>query len=90
MVMTHAFVIAELACGALRNRGEILKLLSSVPAASVAGHSEFMAFVEMHHLMGRGLGYVDVHLLASASLDAVALWTLDRRLASAGALLGVA
>jgi predicted nucleic acid-binding protein len=49
----------------------------------LVNHEEVLAFIEGHHLMGRGLGYIDVHLLASAILTGVSLWTLDKKLARA-------
>jgi len=82
-VLCHPFVIGELACGNLINRAEIVSLLSALPRTSVAAPDEVLAFVEMHHLAGRGLGYVDVCLLASALVTGVPLWTLDKRLNSA-------
>jgi len=82
-VSSHPFIIGELACGNLRNRNRILSLLADLPQAPVAGHVEVMAFVAAHELMGHGLGWIDVHLLASAALARSPLWTLDRRLAAA-------
>lgn len=79
-VMIHPFIVAELACGSLRNRGEILKLLHELPAAPEAEHAEVLDFVKRHRLHGRGIGWVDAHLLASARLSGSVLWTLDRRL----------
>ena len=79
-VVCHSFIIGELACGNLRNRSEILSLLQTLPLAAHAEHEEVMQFIEDHRLMGKGLGYVDMHLLASALLTRVSLWTLDRRL----------
>jgi hypothetical protein len=90
VVVSHPFVIGELACGALRHRAAILSLLSELPLATSATHAEAMAFIDARRLMGRGLGYVDVHLLAAASLDRLPLWTLDKRLHVAARALGVA
>ena len=85
-VMTHPFVLGELACGNLKNRKEVLKLIGDLPAVPTATDSEVLGFIERHALMGQGIGYIDVHLLASAALDSVArLWTRDRRLAAAAA-----
>ena len=89
-VLTHPFVIAELACGQLRNRREILGLLHTLPVARVAEHREVLAFVEHHHLFGRGIGWIDAHLLASALLSQARLITLDRRLSTLAARVGVA
>ncbi len=89
-VLCHPLVVGELACGNLRRRGEILELLASLPAIGKAGDSEALHFIERHRLHGKGLGLVDVHLLASCALDRRRLWTLDQRLAKAARLLGVA
>lgn len=88
-VVCHPFIIGELSCGNLRNRFEILSLLHSLPMVDQAQHEEVLQFVESNGLMGRGLGYVDVHLLASALLFGVSIWTLDRKLQVASSNLGV-
>lgn len=88
-VMCHELVIGELACGNLRRRGELLSLINRLPQATRVTHEEAIAFLEARRLMGLGLGWIDVHLLASAILDGVPLWTLDRPLATAAAALGV-
>lgn len=80
-VHSHPFVIGELACGHLKNRREILSLLSTLSQTPMAEHHEVLHFIENHRLMGVGLGWIDVHLLASATLGHIPLWTLDRRLA---------
>ena len=90
LVLAHPFVIGELACGNLRNRTTLLALLGDLPHATVATQTEALLFIENHHLMGRGIGYVDVHLLASVALTGDArLWTLDRRLAKLASELGL-
>jgi predicted nucleic acid-binding protein len=81
-VQTHPFVIGELACGSLPDRPTTLKLLLELPSVRVAGNSEVLFFIEKHNLMARGIGYVDMHLLASAALDACKLFTRDKRLHS--------
>ncbi|MGH8219500.1 MAG: type II toxin-antitoxin system VapC family toxin [Steroidobacteraceae bacterium] len=81
-VWTHTFVIGELACGDLAQRAKILGLLAALPHVPIAAHDEVLAFVEAHRLMGRGLGWIDVHLLASARLARLPFWTLDKRLAA--------
>ena len=86
-VLCHPHVIGELACGNLQNRAEILKLLNTLPQAVAVTFAEALTFVESHHLYGRGLGWVDIHLLASAILSGCPLWTLDRRLFKAAAEL---
>jgi len=80
-VLIHSWVIGELACGNLRNRADVLELLQGLPAAVVASDQEVLLMIEQDQLMGRGIGYVDAHLLASARLSHCQLWTQDRRLA---------
>jgi predicted nucleic acid-binding protein len=82
-VMCHPFIIAELACGNLKNRNEIISLLQSLPMAPTIEFDEFLFFIDRYHLMGKGVGFVDVHLLASARLTGIQLWTADKRLRSA-------
>ena len=86
-VWTHAFVVGELACGNLAPRDKLLIALTALPHLPVAGHDEVLAFLEGHRLMGRGLGWVDVHLLASAKLAKLPFWTLDKRLAAVATAL---
>ena len=81
-VLIHPWVIGELACGHLRNRADVLELLQGLPAAVVASDQEVLLLIERERLMGRGIGYVDAHLLASARLSHCRLWTQDRRLAA--------
>ncbi len=88
-VVCHPFVIGELACGNLKHRSQILSLLKTLPTANSADHEEVMHVIEKYHLMGKGLGYVDMHLIASAMLTHVSLWTFDRRLAAVSAALGL-
>jgi predicted nucleic acid-binding protein len=89
-VLMHPFVLGELACGNLRNRREVLDLLGLLPVAPSATDAEVLEFIERRPLMGRGIGYVDVHLLASVALaDTARLWTRDRRLFTVAAELNV-
>lgn len=89
-MLMHAFVLGELACGTLRNRQEVLELLARLPMAPSATDAEALDFIEQRALMGRGIGYIDVHLLAAVCLDGRArLWTRDRRLAAAAVDLDV-
>ena len=90
-VLVHPFVIGELALGDLRNREELLSLLGGLPETPVATDDEVLFFVERHRLMGRGIGYVDAHLLAAATLAGhMPLWTSDRRLLDVAAGLNLA
>lgn len=87
-VLMHPYVIGELACGNLRNRQEILDLLGDLPSAPVATDEEALTFIEQKRLMGRGVGYIDVHLLAAAALaDGARLWTTDAPLRAVAARL---
>ena len=76
-VLTHSFVIGELACGMIKNRIEILALLQALPKARVAEESEVLHLLESQQLCGEGLGWVDINLLASAQLTGCGLWTAD-------------
>jgi len=82
-VLCHPFVVGELACGRLTDRAEILTRLQALPQASAVEHREALAFLEMHRLMGTGLGWVDVNLLASATLAPASFWSFDRSLMAA-------
>jgi predicted nucleic acid-binding protein len=88
-VMCHPFIVGELDCGNIKNRQEILSLLQLLPQAAQAKHEEVLQFIEQNRLMGTGLGYIDVHLLASAVLTDVPLWTYDKRLNEAKKGLGI-
>ena len=80
-VVMHPFVVGEIACGSLRDRLSILELLQDLPAAAVADSAEVLGFIERHVLHGKGIGYVDVHLLASVALtEGAKLWTRDKSL----------
>ena len=77
----HPFVLGELACGNLERRTELLSMIGSLPPAPVATDDEALFFIDRHRLMGKGIGYIDVHLLTSVSLARPAsLLTLDKRL----------
>ena len=89
-VAIHPFVVGELACGNLRARAEVLGLLQALPSLPVATAEEVLYFIDAHALMGRGIGYVDVHLLAAARLAGAQFWTRDKRLHGAAADLRLA
>ena len=88
-VACHPFIIGELACGSLANRATLLRLLGALPTCRIADHDEVMRTIEGRKLYSKGLGYVDVHLLASALLTDVKLWTKDLHLQSAARTFGV-
>lgn len=79
-VTIHAFVLGELACGNLGNRKEIIALLHALPHATTVEDDELLLFIERHRLMGRGIGLVDAHILASCCIGSCLLWTKDKRL----------
>ncbi len=80
-VLVHPFVLGELACGNLANRDEVLGLLKDLPRSPVATDNEVLIYIEQQTLMGRGIGYMDAHLLAAVALEGTArLWTRDKRL----------
>jgi predicted nucleic acid-binding protein len=90
-VLGHPFVVGEIACGSLADRSTVLDLLQDLPQAPVADAREVLGFIGRHRLHGKGLGYVDVHLLAAVALSPGAqLWTRDKRLRAAAHDLGCA
>lgn len=90
-VVMHPFVVGEIASGSLRDREPILELLQDLPAAVVADGDEVLQFIERRGLYGKGIGYVDVHLLASVTLtEGARVWTRDMKLHRVAAALGCA
>ena len=79
-VVLHTFVLGELACGNLSNRKEIIALLHALPDATKVEDDELLLFIERRRLMGRGIGLIDLHILASCCIDSCLLWTRDKRL----------
>lgn len=92
LVLGHPWVVGELALGHLSQRHEVLRLLGSLPQATVATEEEeVMTLADHHRLYGLGIGYVDAQLLAATQLTSdAALWTGDRRLAAVASQLGCA
>ncbi len=88
-VLTHPFVTGEIACGVFPRRHETLALLNLLPSAPLINQTEVLGFIERHDLAGRGVGFVDIHLLASARVAGARVWTRDKRLADAAVRLGV-
>jgi predicted nucleic acid-binding protein len=89
LILVHPLVSGELACGNLKNRRSILSDFQVLPSAKPASDEEVLQLIEDRRLWGRGLGWVDVHLLASALLSHCGLWTLDKKLLEAAKELGV-
>lgn len=88
-IFIHPFIIGELSLGSLRKRTVVLNYLNDLPQAIVADNAEVMEFIEKYYLFGLGIGYIDAHLLASARLTSIPLWTRDNRLHEAATKLGV-
>lgn len=90
-IVTHPFVIGEIALGNLRQRAVVLDALHKLPQAIVARDAEVLTLIENAALSGLGIGYIDAHLLASVKLtDEVRLWSRDKRLIAAAARLDLA
>ena len=79
-VFCHPFIVGELACGNMHHRKDTLELLNMLPTTALVTQGELMDFIERRTLAGKGIGYIDVHLLASAILTGAPLWTMDKRL----------
>ncbi len=79
-VLVHPFVVGELACGNLGNRNEILTLLRNLPEITTVSDEEVLYFINRQKLFGKGLGYIDVHLIASCTIENVRLYTFDKKL----------
>jgi predicted nucleic acid-binding protein len=89
-VLTHRFVIGELALGSLQNRNNVLSALQNLPQVTIASDVEVLHFIEAHALFGKGIGYVDAHLLAAVRLSpGTLLWTRDKRLLAESVRLGL-
>ena len=89
-VVMHPFIVGEIACSSLTDRAMTLDLLQHLPSAVVAEADEILGYIESQKLHGKGIGYVDVHLLASAALAGIKLWTRDKRLHQVAKELGCA
>jgi predicted nucleic acid-binding protein len=89
LVCLHPWVVGELACGNLADRANRLYLLKSLPPVEVASDAEVLFFIDKHGIAGKGVGYLDMHLLAAAALGSLKIWTRDRRLGEVAGLLGM-
>jgi predicted nucleic acid-binding protein len=88
-VCIHPFVIGELACGNISNRTEILGLLNALPRVESAFEDEVFTLIESKKLFGVGLGFIDVHLIASALIHKVKIWTRDKSLLKIASTLNI-
>ena len=88
-VSAHPWIVGEIACGNIQNRAEVLKRLRMLPPVTVAREDEVLFFIEKHQLMGKGIGYIDAHLVAAAIAQGLKFWTRDKRLIAAVGGLGI-
>jgi predicted nucleic acid-binding protein len=79
----HPYILGELACGTIKNRKEIFRLLSNLPTIETISSEEYFVFLEAHKLYGKGLGFVDIHLLASSLVAPCTIYTRDKVLLKA-------
>ncbi len=84
----HDLIEGELLIGDPGARGDLLKSYGLIQRVSPVPHAEVVAFVRRQKLHGRGIGWIDAHLLASALVADVPLWTADERLARLAGELG--
>jgi predicted nucleic acid-binding protein len=89
LVLTHPFVVGELTCGSLPSRTRVIADLMVLPALAQASHHDVMHFVEQRKLWGKGIGWIDVHLLATTILAKCQIWTLDKALHAAAKTLRI-
>lgn len=82
-------MVGEIACGSLADRSLVLSLLQQLPKASTTEPDEVLGYIERHRLYGKGIGYVDVHLLCSAAISGARIWTFDKNLLVAAENLGL-
>lgn len=81
-VLVHPWVVGEIALGNLgRHRAEILGALQRLPVAPVVSHAETLELIERRAIAGRGVGWVDVQIIASARACGAELWTHDGKMA---------
>jgi predicted nucleic acid-binding protein len=89
LVSSHPCIIGEIACGNLARRESVLSSLKALPQTTVATDNEVLHFIEKHQISGKGVGYVDLHLLVSAAISGEKVWTADRRMTEVASLLGL-
>jgi predicted nucleic acid-binding protein len=89
-VIGHDFVYGELLIGDKGERKQLLADYEQMHQAAVVPHDDVVAFVRSRCLYGVGIGWIDAHLLASALVGRLKLWTADPRLAAAASDFGIA
>jgi predicted nucleic acid-binding protein len=80
-VATHPMILGQLACGSLPQRVRTLDLLQRLPSLPQAPDGVVLRSIESGRLWGKGIGWIDAHLLTASAISGIPLWTLDRRLA---------
>ena len=90
LVMIHPLIIGELACGSMKKRGEFLSLLKLLPVCQIPTYDECLSFLEEEALFGKGIGWVDINILAASRLSSGTVWTFDKRLHLAAERLKIA
>ena len=88
-VCTHPFILGELSCGNISNRKEVLSLLRTLKSIDLVLDEEVFIFIENRKLFGKGLGFIDIHLLVSALIHHVPIWTRDKSLKRVAEELGI-
>ncbi|NOX65936.1 MAG: PIN domain-containing protein [Chlorobi bacterium] len=88
-IVMHEFILGELAIGNIKNRKEIIELLQNILYVPKVTIDEYLFFINKNRLFGKGIGFVDIHLLASAKLSGIPIWTLDKRLKEVASILGI-
>lgn len=86
----HDLVYGELLIGERGGRKELLANYQQMERAPIVSHEEVVTFVRDRKLNGRGIGWIDAHLLASSLVGRLKLWTADAPLATVATELGVA
>jgi len=79
-VCIHPYILGELSCGNIRNRKEVLSLLRTLKSIDLVLDEEVFILIEERKLFDKGLGFIDIHLLASALIHQVPIWTRDKSL----------
>jgi len=88
-VCIHPFILGELSCGNVSNRNEVLSLLKTLKRIELALDEEVFILIDDRKLFGKGLGFIDIHLLASAMIHHVPIWTRDKSLLRIAGELGI-
>lgn len=88
-VCIHPFILGELSCGNISNRKVVLSLLRDLRSIDVVLEEEVFILIEERKLYGKGLGFIDIHLLASAIINQVLIWTRNRSLKQVADNLGI-